>query len=81
MRALGLRAPGCNGTVVVARRRGGAETDNKALQAKFELGLGVAKFLSKFKTYPRVKRPSVALLSNILLIKPCQSHTLVIIEQ
>ena len=37
LRALGLRAPGpgCNGTVrAVARRGGGAETDNKALQAK-----------------------------------------------
>ena len=42
LRALGLRAPGCNGTVrAVARhgtaRRRGAETDNKALQANFEL--------------------------------------------
>jgi len=34
LRALGLRAFGCNGT---AQRGGGAETDNKALQANFEL--------------------------------------------
>ena len=36
LRALGLRAPGCNG-MARAGGGGGAETNNKALQAKFEL--------------------------------------------
>ena len=42
--ALGLRAPGCNVMAQAVARWHGAETDNKALQAKFELwlGLGVA---------------------------------------